>query len=172
MSKPDRLKAAMIVRDAGGRIVGRTRLQKVAYLLELAGLGEGFRFEYRHYGPYSEQLAEAIRLADVFDLVEEVEKRADWGGIYSIFTAKPEIGEPTPGIRSTFAAEAARADAIALELAATAAYMSDVEKSDDPWGETEYLKPDKTTNGRLEKAKDIYRKLLEFDTPNPLPRIV
>ena len=36
-------KAAAIVRDAGGRIVGRTKLQKIAYLLELSGLGEGFR---------------------------------------------------------------------------------------------------------------------------------
>jgi hypothetical protein len=31
-------KAAEIVRDAGGRIVGRTKLQKIAYLLELSGL--------------------------------------------------------------------------------------------------------------------------------------
>jgi uncharacterized protein YwgA len=64
--KPDWQKAAEIVRDAGGRIVGRTKLQKVAYLLELAGLGDGFQFEYRHYGPYSEDLAGAIQMANAF----------------------------------------------------------------------------------------------------------
>ncbi len=46
-----RRETAEIVRDVGGRIVGRTRLQKIAYLLELAGFGVGFRFEYRHFGP-------------------------------------------------------------------------------------------------------------------------
>ena len=45
--KRDVDKVAEIIRAAGGEIVGRTRLQKVAYLLELAGLGHGFRFEYR-----------------------------------------------------------------------------------------------------------------------------
>ena len=48
-------KAADIVRAAGGRVVGRTRLQKIGYLLELAGLGEGFPYAYRYYGPYSEE---------------------------------------------------------------------------------------------------------------------
>ena len=38
--KRDTEKVAAIIRDAGGKIVGRTRLQKTGYLLELAGLGE------------------------------------------------------------------------------------------------------------------------------------
>ena len=62
--KRDTDKVVAIVRDAGGTIVGRTRLQKTAYLLELAGLGEGFHFSYRHYGPYSEELASAVRDAN------------------------------------------------------------------------------------------------------------
>ena len=53
--KRDTEKVADIVRDAGGKIVGRTRLQKIGYLLELSGLGEGFSFDYRHYGPFSEE---------------------------------------------------------------------------------------------------------------------
>ena len=52
--------AARIVSDAGGSLIGRTRLQKIAYLLELSGTGAGFPFEYRHYGPYSEKLATAL----------------------------------------------------------------------------------------------------------------
>jgi hypothetical protein len=38
-------RAANIVRDAGGSIVGRTRLQKIAYLLFAAGLEDAFSFE-------------------------------------------------------------------------------------------------------------------------------
>ena len=35
-----------IVSAADGEIVGRTRLQKAAFLLELAGLGSGYEFKY------------------------------------------------------------------------------------------------------------------------------
>ena len=37
-----------IVAAADGELVGRTRLQKTAFLLELAGLGTGFEFKYKH----------------------------------------------------------------------------------------------------------------------------
>ncbi len=73
-----RRETAEIVRDVGGRIVGRTRLQKVAYLLELAGFGVGFHFEYRHFGPYCEELAEGMRAAQAFGLIEEEERPTEW----------------------------------------------------------------------------------------------
>ena len=37
-----------IVALAGGRIVGKTRLQKAVFILELAGVGFGFEFSYHH----------------------------------------------------------------------------------------------------------------------------
>ena len=61
MSYANAVKVAGIVRDAGSRIVGRTRLQKVAYLLSVTGLEDGLPFVYKHYGPYSEDLATAAR---------------------------------------------------------------------------------------------------------------
>jgi uncharacterized protein len=85
-------KVADIIRDAGGTIVGRTRLQKIAYLLELAGVGSGFPFEYRHYGPYSEELALATRMAAMVGLVDEQERAASWGGSYSIYKAAQSRG--------------------------------------------------------------------------------
>ncbi|WP_372397140.1 hypothetical protein ABMY26_24015 [Azospirillum sp. HJ39] len=170
--KPDWQKAAEIVRDAGGQIVGRTRLQKVAFLLELAGFGEGFPFEYRHYGPYSEALADSIRAASVFDLVDEREQTASWGGMYSIYSATPEAGLRRDDGRARFAEAAASIDSIELELAATAAFLAAVERSDDPWGETARRKPEKVEGGRLDRAKDAYRRLLSLPTSKPLPRIV
>jgi uncharacterized protein YwgA len=163
-------KAAEIVRDAGGRIVGRTKLQKVAYLLELCGLGEGFRFEYRHYGPYSEELAEAIKIAGAFGLVTEEEKQADWGGVYSIYSS-PEGSGHQSNMRTQFAKAAARIGAVELELAATAAYLSVVEQCASPWDETKKLKPEKATSLRLNAAKMAYRELRKLSAPKSLPDI-
>jgi uncharacterized protein len=171
MGKPEWENAAEVVRDAGGRIVGRTRLQKVAYLLELVGLGAGFHFEYRHYGPYSEELAEAIRFANAFGLVVEDERRADWGGIYSIYCATKGAGERASGPRAEFAEAAAQIGAVELELAATAAYLRFVERSAHPWEDTKNLKPEKATHHRLQAAKRAYEDLRKIPVPKPLPPI-
>ena len=80
INRPDAEKAADIIRHAGGQVVGKTRLQKMAYLLEMTGLGVGFPFEYRHYGPYSEELADGIASASFWDLISEEEHTANWGG--------------------------------------------------------------------------------------------
>jgi uncharacterized protein YwgA len=171
MGKPDRQGAADIIRDAGGEIVGRTRLQKVAYLLELAGLGDGFQFEYRHYGPYSEDLTDAIRLANAFGLIVEEERQANRGGRYSIFRTKSDSGPHRTMERRAFAAKAAKIDAVELELAATAAYLVSAENCEDPWGETAKRKPEKADNGRLDAAKAAYRELQKIQTPRSLPAI-
>ncbi len=162
--KSDMNKVTDIIRAAGGEIVGRTRLQKVAYLLELAGLGYGFRFEYRHYGPYSEELSFAARNAALFDLLTEEERPTSWGGFYSIFRVT--------GLSAghEFAMAAANADSIVLELAATAAFLAE-EGISDPWEETARRKPAKADVGRLELAKSLYRELSRIETPKPLPVI-
>lgn len=170
-SKEERLKAAQIVRDAGGKIVGRTKLQKVAYLLQLAGFGDDFAFEYRHYGPFSEGLANAIHIADAFGLVSETEYVTDWGGRYSIFIATAQLGARKVDARSAFAETAAQMDSVELELAATAAFLSAVEGVAKPWEETARRKPEKAHEGRIDKAKEAYRRLLQLNTLKPLPAI-
>lgn len=80
MAGIDAHQAAAIVRDAGGYIVGRTKLQKIAFFLEAAGVGAGFLFRYKHYGPYSEQLATAAQHAAALRLIVENESVANWGG--------------------------------------------------------------------------------------------
>src|SRR3954462_9618768 len=120
--KHDSEKVGAIVRDAGGQIVGRTRLQKIGYLLQLAGLGERFPFAYRHYGPFSEELASAARDANALGLISEEEHPATWGGFYSVFTTR-QLGrsEDVNPARLSLVREAAVASSIELELAATAA---------------------------------------------------
>ncbi len=169
--KTDREKVADIIRDAGGQVVGRTRLQKIVYLSQLAGFGEDFNFEYHNYGPYSEELVEAVRAAEAFELITEDKKKTNWGGTYSIFTADP-FNTAQKSARSSFLRQAAKIDAVELELAATAAFLKSVEKVDDPWQETARRKPEKASEERIEKAKAAYKQLLEIDTLKKLPNIL
>lgn len=166
-------RAAELVREAGGRLVGRTRLQKVAYLKQLAGFGTDFEFEYRHYGPFSEELASAMSIASALGLVAEEEHLTDWGGWYSTYrySVPDRSGTQVDERISHFVSTAAKIGSIELELAATAAFLYAEEGVPDPWRETALLKPDKARNGRLERAKDAYRKLRALDTPRPLPPI-
>jgi hypothetical protein len=170
--KRDSQKAADIIADAGGEVVGRTRLQKLGYLLELTGLGEGFQFQYRHYGPFSEDLASATRDATLLKLVTEEEKPAIWGGSFSVYRVTHQKKSGTVDVsRQQLAKLATEADPIELELAATAAFLHSVEGVGDPWGETARRKPEKVEGGRLEKAKALYRKLAGVQTPKRLPEI-
>lgn len=161
---------AAIVNDAGGKVVGRTRLQKIAYLLELAGVGGGFAFEYRHYGPYSEDLANSTKIANMFGVLKEKERPTSWGGVYSIFTVTENKFSSGNEARCALARLAAAADAVELELAATAAFLAS-KGEDDPWLETKARKPEKADDGRLEKAKRLYKKLSDIKTPVSLPKI-
>lgn len=65
---------------------------------------------------------------------------------------------------------AKRANPIALELAATAAYLASIGDA-DPWDETERRKPEKATEGRLEQAKALYIRLKQLQLPKALPDI-
>lgn len=169
--------AVRIVQDAGGELVGRTRLQKIAYLLSLAGFSEDFSFEYRHYGPFSEELAQAIEIAAILGPVKEEEKKADWGGRYSVYTLRDDVVvDQKDDTRSAFVQKAKRINAIELELAATAAYLFVAEGFDakskvNPWHETRRRKPNKAAEGRLERAVEAYDNLRHSNTKVPLPSL-
>jgi hypothetical protein len=168
-SKADVEKAVDIIRDAGGEVIGRTRLQKIGYLLEATGLGDGFRFEYHRYGPYSEELAVAVRTARLLGLVDEKEYVTSWGGLYSVFKV-PTSASPVAA-RAELIRMAAAANPVELELAATAAFLFR-EGNDDPWEETAKRKPEKSDSERLDRAKALYKKLSQVNTPVSLPAIV
>jgi hypothetical protein len=171
MSHTNAVKVAEIVRDAGGRIVGRTRLQKVAYLLTVTGLESNLPYSYKHYGPYSEELATAVRDAGLLGLLNETEQQASWGGTYSTYVVNEAPSSSVGSARRRLASEGASADAIELELAATAVFLA-LEGHSDPWAETERRKPEKAENGRIDRARLLYRRLAAIETPIPLPRIM
>lgn len=165
----DHERAASIIVDADGNIAGRTKLQKTAYLLEAAGLGAGFHFSYKYYGPYSEQLAEAIHAGR---LIQEEEVGASWGGTYSIYTAKPGSveGHTSSEERKQLIDLAKKANPVALELAATAVYFA-IQGEANPWQVTKARKPDKASR-YLNSAKELYQSMRQIKTPKPLPEFV
>jgi uncharacterized protein len=162
--------AAAIVRDAGGRIVGRTKLQKIGFFLEAAGLGGGFPFQYKHYGPYSELLAFGAQHAAALRLISENETPSGWGGTYSVFISNIPQDPKVEASRMRLARELASSDAIELELAATALLLQQ-DGFAAPWSETERRKPEKAAGGRLERAKQLYQRVRQIRTPEPLPAL-
>ena len=149
-----------IVRLAGGEIVGRTRFQKTVCILELADVGYGFHFDYYHYGPYSDDLSDAITMSLSWRKLNEEIKRADWGSPYSIFRVVEQIDTPEnadePSLRHELIKKAVSSHSIVLELAVTAAYLAKTGVS-SPWKETQLRKFDKAQDGRLAAAKQLYK---------------
>jgi hypothetical protein len=159
---------AQIVADAGGRIVGRTKLQKISYMLEVMGFGSGFVFDYRHYGPYSESLSSAVKCAELFDLIDEEIRTADWGGSYSIFKSDLPSHLLPDAPRRQVVALGNDSDPVELELAATAILLA-CDGYRDPWKETKSRKPEKAGEGRLARAKSLLKRFRELDVKQRLP---
>lgn len=162
-----------LVSLAGGRIVGRIRLQKSVCALELTGLGYGFPFSYRHFGPYSENLKIACSDADALGYIHEKTETANWGGWYSVFESTEVIqpSSPQQKQRSELLQITANADSVELELAVTAAFLAS-NGINDPWREVQIRKSSKATPDRMNAAKKLYRQLASVETPEQLPAIV
>ena len=158
---------AAIIRDAGSQIIGGTRLQKIAYLLDVVGYGDGFHFSCKHFGPYSEGVADSAMMGVLLGHIAEEERQAEWGGIYSIYSVDAQSNDSVPTGRRELACQANKSDTVALELAATAIFLS--EDYNDPWFETARRKPMKIKFGRLEKAKSLFAELRMIEVPKPLP---
>ena len=161
---------AGIIRDAGGKVVGRTRLQKIAYLLDVAGYGDGFKFRYRHFGPYSDGIASSAKSGALLGNLTEFLEEASWGGTYSIYEVNKPTATDAPEGRCQLAKEAAKANVIELGLVATAVFLHQ-EGCADPWSETRRRKPQKSEEGRLEKARILLSDLSRIDVKIPLPKL-
>ncbi len=157
-----------LIKLNGSELVGRTRLQKEAYLLDRCGAAFSLPFTYHHYGPYSFELADGWEDARAEGRIEIEEELGRYGVPYSIFKLKESGGDPDslPDSLGNLPAADARerlqkmADVsdIVLELAATIVYL---EKGygERTIEELKMRKPLKATDGLIEKAKGLLRDL-------------
>ena len=67
--------AVNLIKLSRGKLVGWTRLQKGAYLLDRCGAAFGLPFIYHYYGPYSFELAYGWEDALAEGRIEIEEKR-------------------------------------------------------------------------------------------------
>ncbi len=155
-----------LVVAAGGELVGKIRLQKVVYLLDQMGLGSGFAYEYHHYGPYSEELAEQVEDDVVLGFLNAEQRRRVSDGVpYVAYRAnEPGCGERLDSHLSNERIRWARAEmqqrsATVLELAATMHWLAVTEVFADWRAELARRKGSKTEGGRDRQAMELLRTL-------------
>ncbi len=161
-----------IVSAAGGELRGRIKLQRTAYLLDLGGFGCGYEFDYRRYGPYSEELARDANYTHLFYDFKDEKNRSEGGGIYSVFKTGVEYQPMMEGedVYKKLVTIANGASSIILEMTAEAAYFA-AEGEQDPWEKTRERNPFSAPNGGLKKAKELYKRFKALPLPRPLPDI-
>jgi len=155
-----------LIQAAGGEIVGKIRLQKVVYLLDQMGLQSGFSFDYHHYGPYSEMLAEQVDDDVIFGRLTASKGRRVRDGVpYVIYKASSRgNGERLDTHLSADRIHKALIDmqnrsATELELAATIHWLAFAENQKDWRGELVRRKGAKTQDGRDKQALDLLKSL-------------
>ena len=158
---------AVLLRAAGGQMVGRVRLQKVAYLLDRLGLESGFQYNYHHYGPFSRDLDNAVADAKAFGLVEETFGRRQVDGArYSIFELTQDAsrlpsktGQLNETVLKRYLQTFVETHVTVLELAATANWLVEEEGRND-WQEAlRRRKGPKVEGGRLDRALALLREV-------------
>lgn len=150
----------------GGEVVGRTRLQKEAYLLDRCGAHFGLPFTYHYYGPYSFALADGWADARYEKRIDIEEHTGRYGVPYSIFKLResdhiPDDFEGLSANKARLHLQRMRnVSDVVLELAATFVYLKEQEgRGERAVEELKLRKPLKATDGRIEKAFTLLRDL-------------
>jgi uncharacterized protein len=152
---------AQVVALNGGKLIGKTRLQKTIYFLERKSLGYGFNFEYHYYGPYSEDVAIAANDARARNLIAVDKAYTQRGDAYAVFSLGDfDLGSNVPqsSAKEKVLRILAEYSAVVIELAATADFL-EASGYPDPWPETRLRKSAKATPERVELAKQLLGRL-------------
>jgi uncharacterized protein YwgA len=135
------------------------RLQKLVYLLDQLGLESDFSFSYYHYGPYSEDLADALEDEVIFRRVGIETRRRSDGVPFFVFRVEARSGATfSPKIVSAIKAIQSRS-AMVLELAATIHWLAFVERAENWREELIGRKGAKTEQGRSDDALRLLTEL-------------
>ncbi len=109
--------------------IGKTKLQKLTYLLQEAqGASIGYSFRLHHYGPFSDELDDDLSVAEALGIVT-IERDEDGYGFHlkpapNANTKRlPNLGTTSSGI-SRLVSEFGQFDASSLEVIATVHYVA------------------------------------------------
>lgn len=156
---------ADLVQVAGGELTGRVRLQKIIYLLDHKGLHSGASYIYYHYGPYSEDLWDAVSDAKFFEGLREDSASDGSSPPYSVFKLvqqrrlNDKVGDLPVDTARELLTKLKSINSTVLELASTIHWLAFVERVPNWKSEIEVRKAGKTGQGRLEKAEKLLKEL-------------
>ena len=152
----------------GGELIGSTRLQKQAYLVHYCGANlDELDFVYHHYGPYSFDLADGCIDAEVAGWITTEEHPRRYGVRYTTYKvtnrsprgARRNIGDLAEADAKRVVDDTNRVSSVALELAATAAFLQRQGIYDDVLSELKLRKSHKATHQNLERAQQLLEDL-------------
>ena len=149
----------------GGKLVGKTRLQKVMYLLDACGLDSGFEYDYHHFGPYSADVALAMDAAEMMSRVQSEEKPGFHSVPYVVYRTGEDgpkkIGEMNASDVVTKLSILESYSALVLELAATVCYLEREEGYTREGAQREVVvrKAAKASKDRLDSANELLARL-------------
>jgi len=153
--KPERFRwlAAVVYAHPDHRLVGRTRLQKVMWLLQRLELPSDYDFRMHHYGPYSDGIQGDINLLNRMDFVQETPVRSQEGNSYSIFSSEEDAKMDEVEKYRDDIDRMSEEDPTILELAATYDAFRELGCNDQrALAEVHRKKGSKCDEGRMEKA--------------------
>lgn len=158
--------AGLIALHEDKELIGRTRLQKEAYLLHRCGANFDLPFTYHHYGPYSFELAEGTLYAQAENRIEIEERVGRYGVRYAIFRIKENtrvpdhIGQLPSDKASQLLSRMGKVSDTVLEIAATIAFLSDERGyGSNAVDETKIRKPRKASTERVQEAQTLLSEL-------------
>ena len=148
----------------GGTLTGRTRLQKMAYLLQRCGAALELSFTYHYYGPYSFELAEGWEDARAAVRIEIDELPGQYGVPYSVFRLKQResvhnLGDLSIADAQKHLGRMGSVSDTVLELAATMVYLREEGYEEGVIEELKTRKPLKATEERIGKAANLLTNL-------------
>jgi uncharacterized protein YwgA len=147
------------------RIVGKTRLQKVFFLLDQCGLNSGAKYNYHHYGPYSADITDAAEDAVLYGNLTFEERPGFYDIPYGIYEASKQPAQVANRLGSLPKETVqeklnimSEYSAIELELAATLQFLR-AEGFARAVEEVKQLKPAKANERRMQHAVELLRRL-------------
>jgi len=160
-------------------VCGRTKVQKIFYLLQAAGYPAGIDYFLHYYGPYSETLSSYLAWAGQQDLVEETCVTLSAEAVRCDYSATPEATQLVDSLQKVvesaevetvsryceFARQLNKESSTVLELAATIAYFVRDRgcQLSEACAKTKTFKPNKAKPADMDTAKAIAESALQFN---------
>jgi len=154
---------AVLMALPSGRVLGKKRLQKLAYFAAETGADADVKFFLHGYGPFSAQIASAADLLSFVGAIKEETVRLKpspfFSTLYQLSDAK-EVREELPQASANAIRELDNFSTVELEIASTLSFFMKRGKAPEEAEKlTAQLKPGKATNPTMKRAEEALSRI-------------